>query len=64
MPRMTSGDPVTLVSMRSDSAEELRTVEATLDVGVDLLVLEAAASEVDDFDCALGWMFEQDVLQQ
>jgi hypothetical protein len=61
---MTSGDPVIVVSIRDEAVGKSRTIEATLDVGVDLLVLEAAASEVDDFDCALGWMFEQDVLQQ
>ena len=37
-------------------------VESTLNVGVDLLVLEAATTEIDDFDAGLVDLPEQDVL--
>lgn|SRR5690242_940711 len=40
-----------------------RTIEARLDVSVDLLVLETARSKVDDLDLRVQWMREQNVLR-
>ena len=37
-------------------------VEATLDIGIDLLVFKAATAEVDDLDSALVDLAEQNVL--
>lgn len=37
-------------------------IETTLNIGVDLFVLEAATTEVDDFDSALRRVPQQDIL--
>jgi hypothetical protein len=37
-------------------------IKTTLDVGIDLLVLEAGGTKVDSFDGGFLGMFEEDVL--
>mgnify|MGYP007058507940 CR=1 FL=1 len=46
-----------------NSHDDLRgAIKAGLDVGVDALVLEAAASVVNDFYAWFVWLFQEDVL--
>jgi len=40
-----------------------RTVEATLNIRVDLLVLKTAAAKVDHFNGTLSWMLQKNVLR-
>lgn len=47
-----------------DAEDNLRSaVKATLDVGVDALILEATATIVDDLDARLVWLLQKDILR-